>query len=353
MMTFRDLDRRFALTPSEIGRQLSRIDVARGRQEAFRVQQPRALKRLIEIARIQSVESSNAIENVTAPRKRIEELVAEKTTPQNRSEAEIAGYRTVLDLMHASAAVIPFRPSVVEQLHRDLYQFTGVRRAGRWKSADNEIAEERPDGTRVVRFVPVSAMETPKAMSELHELFARARDTGTYHDLVLVGSYTLDFLCIHPFSDGNGRIGRLLTLLLLYQAGYEVGRFVSLERLIEETKGSYYDSLGASSQGWHEGTHEVWPWLSYFLGTVAAAYSEFESRVDVVSGGRGSKRQAIREFVRSNVSDEFTVADVRRAVPTASDVYIREQLRALKQEGVLVQQGAGPNARWVRLGVDF
>lgn len=353
MMTFRDLDRRFDFTPSTIGRQLSEIDVARGRQEAFQRQNPAVLKSLIEIARIQSVESSNAIENVTAPPKRIAELVADKTTPQNRSEAEIAGYRAVLDGIHANAANIPFRSSIVEQLHRDLYQFTGVR-AGRWKRTDNEIAEVRPDGTRVVWFVPLEAHRTPEAMRELHERFERARDASSYyHHLILVGSYTLDFLCIHPFSDGNGRMSRLLTLLLLYQAGYEVGRFMSLEKLIEDSRESYYEALFASSQGWHEGTHDSWPWLSYLLGTLVAAYRTFEARVETVSGGRGSKREAIKGFVRSRISDELTVEDVRRAVPTASDVYIREQLRALKKLGVLDQQGSGPKARWVRVRTDF
>lgn len=348
VLTLRDLDRRFSLTPAAIGRQLSHIDVARGRQEAFRLQNPTVLDTLIAIARVQSVESSNAIENVTAPHKRILELVAEKTTPRNRSEAEIAGYRAVLDLIHASAQDIPFRPPIVEQLHRDLYQFTGIR-AGRWKNTDNEIAEEHPDGSRTLRFEPLGALETPEAMRELHELFGRARDASHYHDLILVGSYALDFLCIHPFSDGNGRMSRLLTLLLLYQADYEVGRFISLEKLIEDTKESYYDALHASSQGWHQGVHDPWPWLSYFLGTIVAAYRDFEARASALTGGRGSKQRAIEEFVRSTISDEFDVDDVRRAVPGASDVYIREQLRALKKRGVLDQRGRGSNAVWVRL----
>jgi Fic family protein len=331
--------------------QFSAIELGRGREEAFRRQHPEALKTLVEISRIQSTEASNAIENVTAPRRRIAALVADKTTPANRSEGEIAGYRAVLDLIHSSAASIPFRASVVEQLHRDLYQFTGVP-AGRWKTVENSITQTNPDGTETVRFKTVSALETPAAMEELHERFDRARADG-YPPMLLVGCYVFDFLAIHPFRDGNGRMARLLTLLALYHAGHEVGRYVSLERLVAETKETYYDALDAAGRGWHEDQHDVHPWLSYLLGVLVAAYAEFESRAGVVGGGRGSKAAAVQQFIRTSISEEFTIEDLRQAVPGASDSYLNKTLAKLRDQGILESRPAGRGSRWRRLRSDF
>jgi Fic family protein len=351
MHTFRTIERQIGMVPASMVSQLSAIDIGRGREEAFRRQHPEALKTLVEIARIQSTEASNAIENVTAPRRRIAALVADKTTPANRSEEEIAGYRAVLDLIHASAPNIPFRPSVVEQLHRDLYQFTGVP-AGRWKTGENWITETEPDGTETVRFRTVSAVETPAAMQELHERFERARD-GSYHSLLVVGCYVFDFLAIHPFRDGNGRMGRLLTLLALYQGGYEVGRYISLERLVADSKETYYEALERAGRGWHEGEHDVTPWLSYLLGILVAAYAEFETRAGVVAGGRGSKAAAIQQFIRSNVTDEFTIEDLRQAVPGASDSYLNKVLAKMRDQGIVESRPAGRGSRWRRLHADF
>jgi Fic family protein len=248
MHTFRVLDQEIGLVPAAVARTLGAIDTARGREDAFRMQRPQVLDALVVVARIQSAEASNAIEHIVAPRKRIEALVEQKTSPRNRSEAEIAGYRAVLDLIHEQADDIRFRPSVVEQLHRDLYQYTAVP-AGRWKTTENAIEEELPDGTTHVRFETVSAAATPAAMDELHAAFLREREAGEHHPLLLVGCYVFDFLAIHPFRDGNGRMARLLTLLLLYQSGYGVGRFISLERLINEARDGYYDALQASGIG--------------------------------------------------------------------------------------------------------
>jgi Fic family protein len=352
MQSFRDLDSHLGMTPAFLVRQLTEIDIAKGRQEMYRRQHPEALKALRDIARVQSVEASNAIEDVTAPPKRIRELVEDKTTPRNRSEAEIAGYRSVLDLIHANADGIPFKPNVLLQLHRDLYQFTGVR-AGRWKSLDNEVEEELPDGTKRVRFKPLSALETPGAMEELHRHFNEVWALDTYHRLLVTGAYVLDFSVIHPFTDGNGRMSRLLTLLLLYHGNYEVGRFVSLEKLIDRTRDSYYEALATSTEGWHEGKHDLVPWLSYFLGIVVAGYGQFEERVGIVSGGRGAKARAIRNFVRSRTSVTLRVEDVRQGVPGVSDIYIREVLRKLRDQGILRQHGRGPLAEWERLHTDF
>jgi Fic family protein len=334
-----------------MARALAGIDLARGREEAFREQHPEALKTLTQIARIQSTEASNAIEQITAPRRRIEALVADKTTPANRSEEEIAGYRAVLDTIHASARDIPFTPKVVEQLHRDLYQFTSVP-AGRWKTVENAIEEERPDGSTFVRFQTVAAAETPAAMDELHERYARELTAGQHHPLLLVGCYAFDFLAIHPFRDGNGRMGRLLTLLALYQADYEVGRFISLERLISDSRETYYDALQAAGHGWHDGRHDIKPWLRYFLGIMAAAYREFGARAVVVAG-RGAKQAAIKQFIRSSVSDEFTVADIRRVAPGVSQSYLSKTLARLRDDGIVEPVGAGRGARWRRLTSDF
>ncbi len=351
MYTFRTLERQIGMVPAPMTVALRAIDQSQGSERPFRVQHPEALRTLIEIARIQSVESSNAIENVTAPHRRLVQLVEDKTAPANRSEAEIAGYRAVLDTIHASAGQIPFKPSVVEQFHRDLYQFTGVP-AGRWKAVENSIEEVRPDGNRFVRFETLPASETPAAMNDLQNRFDRASRSGVYHPLLLVGCYVFDFLAIHPFRDGNGRMSRLLTLLLLYQADYKVGRYVSLERLVQDSSETYYEALQAAGRGWHTGEHDVRPWLEYLLGIVAAAYQEFEARAGAVSG-RGSKREAIRQFVRQSIADEFTVADVRRAAPAASQSYISKTLARMRDEGLIEPIGAGQGARWRRLRSDF
>jgi len=348
MHTFRVLDQQIGLVPAAMARTLGAVDTARGREDAFRMQRPQILEALVDVARIQSTEASNAIEQVVAPRKRIEALVAQETTPRNRSEAEIAGYRAVLDLIHESALQIPFRSSVVEQLHRDLYQYTTVP-AGRWKTTDNAIEEELPDGTRRVRFETVPAAETPAAMDELHRRLLDAREAGEHHPLLLIGAYVFDFLAIHPFRDGNGRMARLLTLLLLYQSGYGVGRYVSLERLVNEAKEGYYDSLRAAGVGWHEGQHTIWPWLEYLLGILIAAYREFEDRVGLLGDSRGAKTAAIERFVGERISDEFTIADVRDTSFGASDSLIGKVLARLRDEGLIEPLGTGRSAKWRRL----
>lgn len=348
MHTFRVLDQQIGLVPASIARTLGAVDTARGREGAFRMQRPQILEALIDVARIQSTEASNAIEQVVAPRKRIEALVAQKTTPRNRSEAEIAGYRAVLDLIHDSAPQIPFRPSMVEQLHRDLYQYTTVP-AGRWKTSENAIDEELPDGTRRLRFQTVPAIETPAAMEELHRRFLDARDAGEHHPLLLIGAYVFDFLAIHPFRDGNGRMARLLTLLLLYQSGYEVGRYVSLERLVNEARAGYYDSLQASGIGWHDGQHTIRPWLEYLLGILVAAYREFESGVGLLGDSRGAKTAAIERFVHERISDEFTIADVRETSFGASDSLIGKVLARLRDEKLIEPVGVGRGAKWRRI----
>ncbi len=213
---------------------------------------------------------------------------------------------------------------------------------------NNLVEEELPDGTTRVRFRPVDAFVAPTALEELNERYATELDHGVYHPLLLAGAYVFDFLVIHPFTDGNGRMSRLLTLLLLYRQGYEVGRFISLEKVIADTKETYYEALAASTEGWHEEDHDILPWLRYFAGIVLAGYDRFEDNTRAVSG-RGSKTEAIRRFVNSSARDEFAIADIRRAVPVASDALIRKVLYQLRDQGIVRALGRGRNARWRRL----
>jgi Fic family protein len=347
MHTFRTIDRQIGTVRSSVVVALGRIDNLQGRLGALSERGPETLSALRGITRIQSVESSNAIEGITAPSERMRALVLRQAPPESRPEEELAGYRTVLDTINADAPRIPFKPSVVEQLHRDLYRFTGTP-AGRFKQVENSIQEVHADGTRLVRFRTVSASETPTAMEELHERFTTARESGAYHPLMLIGCYVFDFLAIHPFRDGNGRISRLLTLLALYQSGYEIGRFISLERLIDQTRDSYYDALQLAGRGWHEDAHDIGPWLHYFLGILTAAHNELALKTAPASA-RGAKREAIAEFIRGSIAEELTVADVRRAVPTASDSYIDKTLARLRDEGLIEPLGRGRNARWRRI----
>jgi Fic family protein len=351
MGSFGDLARRFGALPPDAVAALTSIAEAKGRAELYRQQSPAGLETLRRVALVQSAESSNAIENIHAPLARIEALVAEKATPQTRSEQEIAGYRDVLAIIHANGAQIPFEPRYVEQLHGYLHRYVGDRDAGRWKRLDNEVEERLPEGRRVVRFKPVSAALTPKAMGDLHSDFRRALDAGVYPPLLLCAAYVLDFTVVHPFRDGNGRMSRLITLWLLYILGHDVGRYISIEKLIDSSRETYYEALARSTRGWHENAHDLAPWTSYFLGILLAAYKELESRAKALAG-RGSKRALITSFIDSLMVDEFTIADVRQAAPGVSDGYINRVLGELKRQSAIKPLGTGRSARWRRLRRD-
>jgi Fic family protein len=352
VQSFRDALRHLGVLSPDLVNALVGVAEARGRQDVFMRQHPEDLESLRQVALVQSAESSNAIEDIRAPRKRIEALVADMTTPQNRSEAEIAGYRFALDTIHGNAANIPFEPKYVEQLHGYMARFTGDTTAGKWKKIDNLVEEHHPDGSVRVRFKPVAADGVDAAMRELHRRFNAERAAGTYSPLLLTAAYVFDFLVIHPFRDGNGRMSRLLTLWLLYLGGFQVGRYISLEKLVEDSKETYYDALAKSTVGWHESEHDLRPWLQYFLGIMIAAYKEFEDRTSML-GGRGSKRARIERFIKTSLSDEFRVADLREASPGASDSYITRILIDLKEQGIIERIGAGRGSRWRRLRTDF
>lgn len=334
--------------PLSLLSQLSQLDESRGRETLFATQQAEALERLVDVARIQSTEASNAIEGITAPTARIRALVANSTAPRNRSEAEIAGYRSALDLIHSSHEHMPLTSGITQQLHRTMLQFTGDQ-CGRFKSTDNTIEEVLSDGSRRLRFQPVPAWQTTEAMDRLCEQTTAAFDRRALHPALIVGALALDFTCIHPFLDGNGRVSRLLTLLGLYKGGYTVGRYVSLERVVAESKETYYEALGTSSTHWHEGHHDPIPWLEYFTGVLLVAYNTFEANVATLSTRRGAKTQAITSFINTRAVPVFTVADIRLAVPTASDAHIRKVLHGLRDAGAIESTGRGRAAAWRRL----
>ena len=328
---------------------LQRLGEYKGRQQLFTQQTPQALESLKTLAIIESSESSNRLEGITAPKERIEALVLKTTTPRNRSEQEIAGYRDALALIHESAKHMEFTNNVILQLHTMLYRYLPIA-AGRWKGIENEIVERDADGTvRRVRFTPVKAADTPQAMEALADNYKNAILQHQKEPLIVAPLAVFDFLCIHPFVDGNGRTARLLTLMLLYHFGYEVGRFISLERIFEESRETYYEVLEASSQGWHEGKHDSFPWLRYFWGTLIRAYQEFEDRVGDIQSGRGSKTEHIKSAVRRRISP-FSISDIEQDCPGVSRDMIRIVLRQLKKDGFIEPQGKGRGAKWIYKG---
>lgn len=316
----------------------------RGKQSLWAQQSPQVLEVLREASVIESTESSNRIEGVTAPPQRLAELVRGDTAPRDRSEQEIAGYRDVLGTIHSNHAHMDFTPGVVLQLHRDLFRYDAAR-GGRWKSVDNEITEVR-NGVRRLRFKPVPAFATAEAMRNLHERYARCLAEGNIDPLLLVSAYVLDFLCIHPFLDGNGRMARLLTLLLLYQNGYEVGRYISLERRVEDTREGYYETLYLASQGWHEHVHPIERWWEYSLGVMlVGAYQEFEARVGQVGARRGAKQQAVLDAF-AHLPTHFRFSDIERACPGVSRPTIERVLQRLRAKGRAECVRAGRGALW-------
>lgn len=351
METLRHHDRLLDPVPGEIVRLLAALEREGGIAAAKRAQYREPLKALLTVARIQSTEASNAIEGIVAPTNRLRALMRETTTPADRTEAQIAGYRAALDLIHASADAMPFGENVVKQLHGTIYRYTSARHAGRYKSGPNDVTETHPDGTVVVRFKPTPPADTPLAMRELHERYDALLREERHHPLLLLAAYVFDFLMIHPFQDGNGRTARLVTLLLLYQAGHDVGRYISLERLIDESRADYYAALQRSTIGWHRGRHDLWPWVGYLLGTFAAAYREFGERLSMAAG-HGSKQPAIREYIRNRAVAEFTLDDVRSATP-ASDPLIKKVLGELRAAGAIELIQRGRYARYRRVRTDF
>ncbi len=323
------------LTP-EIVQMLAQIHEHKG--EHANVQEDE-LTHLIEIARIQSTEASNRIEGIYTSNERLQKIVKDKTTPRNRGEKEIAGYRDVLATIHESHAYIPVKPGMILQLHRDMYKFSGMNMGGSYKSSDNVISEEDTQGNKHIRFQPVSAWETPDAMERLCQAYNDLCNNGQYDPLLMIPVFILDFLCIHPFNDGNGRMSRLMTLLLLYRAGYNVGKYISIERLIEKTKGAYYEELQESSACWHEEENDYLPFVTYLLGVILAAYRELFDRVRMVRENT-KKPNRVRELIRGHLGT-ITKTEIMQQCPDISQITVQRALNDLVKSGEVLKIGGG------------
>ena len=326
------------LTP-EIVALLTKIHEYKGEQNNFLGATKDTLTHLVEIAKIQSTESSNKIEGIYTSSDRLTKILKDKTRPSNRSEQEIAGYRDVLALIHESHDYIQPKPNMILQLHKLLYKYGGAE-GGVYKFNDNEIQEEDASGNTRIRFNPVPAWETPLAMDELCRAFDEAMADREIDPLIIIPMFVLDYLCIHPFSDGNGRMSRLLTLLLLYRAGYIVGKYISIEKAIEQTKTTYYEALEDSSYGWHENENDYGHFVRYMLGIVLGAYREFKERVQLVSKSKASKPERVREVIKNTIG-KVTKADIRNQCPDISDVTVQRALADLLKNGEIVKIGGG------------
>lgn len=318
----------------------------KGKQELYAKQSPQVLKTLLETALIESAESSNRIEGVTVDKARLKPLVIGHSKPRDRSEEEVSGYRKALDLIHTRHKGLRITPETVKELHRLCRGESWD--AGKWKEKDNDIIRKHPDGRVEVIFKPVSAAKTPEMMKQLCLSYEHSVSQRKYPDLYAVSCLVLDFLSIHPFRDGNGRVGRLLTLLALYQHGFTVGKYISLERVIEQSKETYYESLNKSSQKWHEAKHDVMPWFNYFLGTVLAAYKEFEERAGQIKPARGAKTALLMQAINSQ-HGEFSISDIEKACPAVSRVMIKKVLLEMQKDKKIKCLGKGQSAKWKRM----
>ena len=333
------------LTP-EIVTMLSQIHEFKGEQNLFIAAQSDTLTQLVEIAKIQSTEASNKIEGIFTSDERLKKLVTNKTTPRSRNEQEIAGYRDVLASIHEDYDYIPVRPSYILQLHRNLYKFSGKSIGGNYKNADNVIAEEDAEGNRFVRFQPLAAWETPEAMESICAAYDDAIHHSDADPLLIIPMFILDFLCIHPFNDGNGRMSRLLTLLLLYRSGYIVGKYISIEKAIENTKDTYYEALQSSSQDWHEGENDYSHFVRYMLGVILSAYRDFSARVKVLATSGISKPDRIREIIKDTLG-KITKTEILQKCPDISQVTVQRTLNDLVKNGDIIKIGGGRYTSYV------
>ena len=318
-----------------------------GKQELYLKQRPQELEKLVEIAKIQSTEASNAIEGIVTTSTRIRQLVEEKTTPHNRDEQEIAGYRDALNIIHESFDAIPVTQNYILQLHKIMYSHMNNPMAGRTKNVQNYITATYPDGHTEILFTPLEPYETPEALNRICEEFNKVIGNMELEPLIAIPVFIHDFLCIHPFNDGNGRMSRLLTSLLLYRCGFYVGRYISLEAKIAQNKDLYYSALRESQTGWHEGTEDAVPFIKYILGTVLAAYKDFEDRFALVEIKR-TALETVRMASQSKIG-RFTKQDIRELCPSLSLSAIESALRKMVDDGELKREGSGKNICYYRL----
>lgn len=318
-----------------------------GKQEMYLKQRPEELEKLVEIAKVQSTESSNAIEGIVTTDTRIRQLVAEKTAPRNRSEQEIAGYRDMLSIIHESFDAIPITRNYILQLHKILYSHTNNPMAGQTKNVQNYISATWPDGHVEILFTPLSPFETPPALDQICAEYDRVIGNLELEPLIAIPVFIHDFLCIHPFNDGNGRMSRLLTTLLLYRSGFYVGKYISLEAKIAHNKDLYYEALGASQHGWHEGCDDSVPFIKYLLGTILAAYKDFADRFALVEQ-KLPALETVRLAVQQKIG-RFTKQDIRELCPALSLSSVEGALRKMVADGELSREGAGKNTQYIRV----
>lgn len=332
---------------SEILGYIAAIYKEAGKQELYLKQRPNELEKLVEIAKIQSTETSNAIEGIVTTNTRIKQLVEEKTTPRNRDEQEIAGYRDVLSIIHENFDAIPLSRNYILQLHKIMYSHMNNPIAGQTKNVQNYISATYPDGHTEILFTPLAPHETPEALDKICEEYNRVIGNMELEPLLAIPVFIHDFLCIHPFNDGNGRMSRLLTTLLLYRCGFYVGKYISLEAKIAKNKDLYYNALNRSQHGWHEGTEDMVPFIKYLLGTILAAYKDFGERFAIIE----EKLPAI-DMVRKatlNRIGRFTKQDIREQCPSLSLSSVEGALRKLVAAGELKREGAGKSTCYIRL----
>ena len=318
-----------------------------GKQELYLKQRPEELEKLVEIAKIQSTEASNAIEGIVTTNTRIKQLMEEKTTPRNRDEQEIAGYRDVLNIIHDNFDTIPLTQNYILQLHKIMYSHMNNPLAGKTKNVQNYISATYPDGHVEVLFTPLSPYETPEALDSICNEYNRVIGNMEVEPLIAIPTFIHDFLCIHPFNDGNGRMSRLLTTLLLYRNGFYVGKYISLEAKIAKNKNLYYDSLNQSQHGWHDGEEDVVPFIKYLLGTILAAYRDFEERFELVE----TKLSALEMVRRATLNKlgKFTKQDIRELCPSLSISSIEGSLKKLVEQKEIARAGSGKNTYYYRL----
>lgn len=323
----------------EILNYIGLIHESKGKQELFLKQKTEELDRLVELSKIQSTEASNAIEGIITTNQRFAKLMKEKTTPRNRSEEEIKGYRYALNLVHESFEYIPIRSNIILQLHREMYQFADVRFGGKFKDTPNEIDVIYPDGHKEMLFKPLEPYETPEAIERICEEYDKAINKYNIDPLIAIPIFIHDFLCIHPFNDGNGRMSRLLTTLLLYRGGYYVGKYISLEKKIQITKSEYYEALNVSSKDWNENKNDDTPFIKYLLGVIISAYRDFEERVNMI-GTKLSAKEMVERAVRTKIG-KFTKSDIMELCPEIGRGSVEQSLKALCDECVIKKEGKG------------
>ena len=328
---------------------IAKIHEYKGKQELLLHQKPVILDRLLKITEIQSTEASNRIEGITTTSVRFKQLIKNQTTPKNTDEEEILGYRNVFNSIRSNHELFPLCDKSILQMHRDLLKYTGLPYSGHYKTAPNEIDKILLSSERIVLFKPLEPDETPYAITMICKKYQEALDQEMIDELILIPCFILDFLCIHPSNDGNGRMSRLLTLLLLYRSGYIVGQYVSIEKAIADTKEAYYDALRRSDQGWHEGTNDPRPFIKYMLSIILSCYKEFEARLSIayVSGAKSTSVNVVKAYVSERIG-KFSKQEVLVGCPSLGKSSVESALKKLVEDGTLVKIGKGRNTRYVR-----